>query len=277
MKDQYLKELEDLLNENNVPNKEEILEKYRKRYEFGLESEMTEDEIEEMLGKPSDVISKYIKNEEATKNEQNSNCDIIVRTVADDIKLDYSSDEKAHVQLYDIDKESYNIVVSSSEIRVEYKTNKYLGLNRRKSGKITVLVPEGRLLHDVTIETASGDAESYLNIDANNVAVNTVSGDIEFDKIKSRQLNINVVSGDIEIIKVDSGKVIINTVSGDIDIDTLYADKLVIDSVSGDCKITNSNTENVVSNFISGDFIINGVEQSNFSKKIKEATKKNKK
>ena len=44
MKDKYLNDLHELLKNNNVSNYEEIYDKYKKRYEFGLESELTEDE-----------------------------------------------------------------------------------------------------------------------------------------------------------------------------------------------------------------------------------------
>ena len=107
------------------------------------------------------------------------------------------------MQLYDIDKELYNIVCSSSEIRVEYKTNKYLGLNRRQSGKITVLIPEARELNKVSVETASGDIESEIDIKASDVNIGTVSGDVEMDKINSKQVKINVVSGDVEVERID--------------------------------------------------------------------------
>ena len=89
MKDNYLNELERLLIENNVSDKDEILEKYRKRYEFGIESEMTEEEIESMLGTPEDVLKKYTNDTTSSKNEgEVIKCDIIVRTVADDVTID---------------------------------------------------------------------------------------------------------------------------------------------------------------------------------------------
>ena len=61
MRDEYLKALKDALDAYSIENKEEILEKYTKRYDFGLESEMEESVIEQMLGNPLDIARGYVK------------------------------------------------------------------------------------------------------------------------------------------------------------------------------------------------------------------------
>ena len=51
MKKEFIEELKNELNKHNVLEKDEILEKYSKRYDFGLEAELSCEEIEKMLGK----------------------------------------------------------------------------------------------------------------------------------------------------------------------------------------------------------------------------------
>ena len=159
------------------------------------------------------------------------------------------------------------------EIIVEYKSNKYLGLNRRKSGNINILIPEERTFKKIYLETTSGDIESKIDLISERVEINTVSGDLEFNRFETNSTIINLVSGDLEIGELISNKIVINTVSGDIDCNLVKADKLTIDSVSGDVTIDNGTINSVVTNSISGDCIINGETQKNFKKIMKEQKK----
>ena len=58
MKDDYIAALNRALMFYQIENKDEILKKYEKRYDFGIESELTEDEIEKMLGNPTEIAKK---------------------------------------------------------------------------------------------------------------------------------------------------------------------------------------------------------------------------
>lgn len=272
MKDEYLKRLEELLNENNIPNKEEVLEKYKKRYDFGLESEMTEDEIEAMLGSPDDIINRLKTIDEDTT----LNRIISIKTVSDDVSFEESKDDKAHIRLYEVDQNAYNIAVNQSEIKVEYKSSMYLGLNRRKSGEIVIAIPAGRCYNKITIETATGDVEANIELNATDFSINTVSGDVDLTKISTRQTKVNAVSGDIHIDYLKCERMTVNTVSGDLRIKKLECEKLVLDSVSGDADIDDADVKQTVTNFISGDCIINGDKKNNFKDSFNCGSKKNK-
>ena len=62
--EEFIKELEEKLNENNISNVELIVAKYRKRYEFGLESGLSDDEIKSMLGSVEEIVNLYKNNNE---------------------------------------------------------------------------------------------------------------------------------------------------------------------------------------------------------------------
>lgn len=270
MKQEYLDELKRLLEEENIENKEEILSKYEKRYDFGKESELTDEEIERMLGRPQDVINK-IKGEES-KNKNKGR--LSLKVVTDDVKIGYSKDAKAHVLLSDVDRDSFNIDVNSTDIIVEYITSKYLGLNRKGSGEITVLIPEGRTFKSTNIETTSGDVDVEFKVISDNISIQTVSGDIDIESLDAKTINVNVVSCDLDADYIKCDKLQINTVSGDVDIDNVDAEKITIDNVSGDVTIKETNANSIVTNCITGDIKVNGREMKNFTKIVKEKFKK---
>lgn len=281
MKEEYLKKLEELLNENEIEDKDEILSKFQKRYDFGLESELSEEEIEKMLGKPEDVIKKY-KNDskkEETKEfkiydevdaNYKRNYNLVIKTVGDDIFLIKSDDNLVHLEFDDVDTDSYEIKNDSEEgVYINYRKTKFFGLNRRKSGKITVKVPAGRGFDKVEISTTSGD--HYIDkLEGNNVTFSTVSGDADIHKIKCNNLNVQTVSGDFDIDQAEAEKVVFNTVSGDINANEVKSEKLVIDSVSGDVRVKEASSTSISGNSVSGDLWVNGEEYKNLSKRIKE-------
>ena len=125
MKKEYLKELTNELNKHNVADKDEIIEKYSKRYDFGLESELSEEEIENMLGNPKDIVKKYIReNEEEIidfTNDDNGSFSksLIVKTLSDDITITYANVDDIETSFEGIDKECYNIIEKDNVIRIE--------------------------------------------------------------------------------------------------------------------------------------------------------------
>ena len=84
----YLERLSLALDKVNANNKSTIIEKYRKRYEFGLESGLSEQEIEEMLGDPETIAEKYrteTNNFENKRYDKEHNC--VIKTVNDNITI----------------------------------------------------------------------------------------------------------------------------------------------------------------------------------------------
>lgn len=275
MKKEYLNDLRKYLAENNVPNIDKIMEKYERRYEFGLEADLSEEEIEKMLGTKEEIFEKYrVPEKETTEFKEEvlnykKNYNLIINAVSDDIVIDYFNEDKIKVFLEDIDPELYKVNIDNENgVLVDYAKLKFFGLNRKKPGKILIKLPEGKVFDKIKINTASGDILTK-GIESNTCYLTTASGDYEIGSIICNSLEINTVSGDFEIDKIKAQDANINSVSGDLDIMFFESFDARIDSVSGDIEVKNSKIKNLKTNSISGDIIINNEEYKNFGKKVK--------
>lgn len=258
MKDDYLKRLEEELDKLQVINKDDILEKYRKRYDFGLEAEMSEDEIEAMLGNPCDIASKegnIFKNDIVELNKDNAlDFKINISTLSDDIEIIDSDYDRVKVDLSLTDKDIYILDESDKMLSLKAKKRSFFSLNRR-SGLIKVYISKKIKYNDIIISTTSGDIKS-CEINSLNLEINTVSGDLKLDNVDTDDFTLNLVSGDAIITDVFGKNISIETVSGDVKIDFLVSDETRIETVSGDVVI-NQAKGNIKSSSISGDIIIN--------------------
>ncbi|RIA75504.1 uncharacterized protein DUF1700 [Anaeroplasma bactoclasticum] len=271
MKDSFLNELEEKLRAENVSNVSEIVNKYSKRYDFGLESGLSEEEIENMLGSVDEIVNLYKTETRYEYKESFGNLKLNVSTVTDNVEFERSKDNEVHVYFENIDENSYEISKTDKEISVSYINKKFFGLNRRRPGTITVALPQGLSLGKTHLSTVSGDINSDIDLDSEYLTIEMVSGDSELKRIASREIKIHVVSGDFEIDEITTTRIEVSTVSGDIEIEKLYADELNSSSVSGDIDIKEaSRTMKVKSSSISGSIKINETKYKNFDDKMKE-------
>ena len=279
MRDEYLKLLQEELENNGFVNTDEIVDKYRKRYDFGLESGMSEEEIEERLGDPKEIVSKMTDESNKADNEYNesgsdSPLKIEIMTVADDVKFEESIDGETHVYMDDIDEESYEIINNNREIVIKSYKKKYFSLNRRRPGLFTIALPKDYKLGKMKLNSNSGDFIAKTDLNTKNFTLNMVSGDADFKKVTAKEFTIHVVSGDCEIDEINTEEAQISTVSGDIDIDYILANNVKIDTVSGDITIKESSyAMNIKSNSISGKVMVNGKKYKTVSSKVKEVFK----
>ncbi len=274
MKEEYLERLEKELTENGFENTEEIIAKYRKRYEFGIESNMTEEEIEERLGDPSEIVSKLMDKSNYEYVETNSDLKVNINTLNDDVTFVEGEDNEPRVHLGDIDEDNYEISVNDHEIYIKALKKKFFSLNRRRPGLITIVLPHNVSISKMALSSANGDFISKIDIDAKNFELNCVSGDCEFKKITSKNFNLHAVSGDIEIKEINTDYATISTVSGDVEIGYLLANDLKADTVSGDIEIDEASyAMNIKTTAISGSIKVDGTKYKNFTTKVKEVFK----
>lgn len=270
----YLERLSQALDNVNANNKSQILEKYKKRYEFGLESGLSEKEIEEMLGNPEDIAEKYRTNVNDFDNkryDENQNC--IIRTVNDDIVIKKSKDDKIHVYFEDCIDNAYDTKKClKNGIRIEYDKTKYFSLNRKHSGLITVEIPEDRLFYKADISTANGDIK-IDSLSSNDMEIVTASGDIVCHKLEAKKIKITLVSGDAFVDKAYSKNIVLSAVSGDIEINHANSDELHVDTISGNCNIKEA-TGIYKTSSVTGEIIINGEACGNVKSYMKGLFKK---
>lgn len=262
MKKDYLKKLEAELIYNNIKNKDEILDKYEKRYDFGLEAGLTEQKVEEMLGTPQEIISEL--NEEYLANDDivdlSDKYEIDINTLSDNIEFVESMDDKVHVELIGVDENHYVIKKTDSKLDIKYKKSKFFSLNRKKNAIIKVEIPKNQIFGDVVLATGSGDI-SLDEIRCDLFRVNVVSSDIKLNDIDCKKFHCHTVTGDILIDTLTTKSMKLDTVSGDIKFEFAVAEKAVIDSVSGDIIITDGKIGEINSTSVTGDIIINGEEK----------------
>lgn len=274
MKDEYLKKLEEELENNGFINTDEVIEKYRKRYDFGLESGMSEEEIEERLGDPSIIVSKMVNESDNKYDNSDSKFKIEINTIADDVKFEESIDDETHLYMDDIEEDLYDIVNNNREIAISAHTKKFFGLNRRRPGLFTIALPKDMKLGKVKLCSNSGDFVSKIDLNAKSFDFKFISGDVDFKKITAKNVIFHVVSGDLQIDEINAEDISLSSVSGDMDIEYLLSNNLKIDTVSGDINIKEASyAMNIKSQSISGDVVIGGKKYKNVKSKVKEVFK----
>jgi len=254
MKKDYLKSLDKALNEYNVENRKEVLKKYSKRYEFGLDAGLTDEKIEEMLGDPVEVAKKLADVVEINFEEKRD-YDVTINLTTEDLDFVFSKDEGIHVELEELNVDDYQIEKDDTHLFIKRKKANYFG--SKIDGKIIVEIPKGLEINSYTIETISTDINA-LELNAKEIYIRNTSSDINISNINADNIKIETVSGDFNSNNIKTKNLKIDTVSGDISINSLIADELSVSSISGDVSIPSGYVSKVRSNSVSGDTIING-------------------
>lgn len=121
------------------------------------------------------------------------------------------------------------------------------------SGDIDAMLKESK---DLTVKSVSGDI-FIKDLLCGPLEVSTTSGDIELANITVSRLNTNTTSGDTELSSVFvSGNVALNAVSGDIEFDDTDAKTLNIKTVSGSVLGRLLSSKNFIINTTSGDVYV---------------------
>lgn len=271
MKDEFLKELETRLKEENIEDTDSIISKYEKRYNFGLESGLSEEEIENMLGSIDEIVNLHKTTTRYEYKDNYGEMKLSVSTVSDNVNFESSKDDTIHVYFQNIDENYYEVHKSVNEIDISYINKKFFGLNRRRPGVITVAIPEGMSFYQIHLSTVSGDLESKVDIDSEYILFDMVSGDSEFKRIKTNEFKCHVVSGDLDIDELNTKRVELSSVSGDIDMNKLFADTLKVSTISGDIDINEAyESMKISTSSISGAIKINGKKYKNFEDQMEE-------
>lgn len=263
MKEEYLKKLKEKLEENDILDKENIYLKYEARYNFGLEAGLSEEDIEERLGSVDSIIEQF-KTKEILPTTFKE--DINIKSTHDDIifKVDDSID-KIKVQFDSISEEFYNVVEEGDKISITYLENKFLLVNRKEIGCVTILIPSNIKLGDISIYSTTGDI-SFDKLECDNFYLRTTNSDIKGTSLTCKNVSFSNVNGDVFISKVISDEGTISTVTGDYKSD-YYKGDLKINSVSGDVIIENYFGTYKAST-VSGDVIINKNKENSILNKV---------
>ncbi len=274
MRKDYLKELDRALKEYNVENRKEVFKKYVKRYEFGLESGLSEEAIEAKLGDPIEIAKKLADVIDLAQEEKKV-FDVKINLSSEDLNIVPSLDRGIHAELKDLEPNDYLIEKDEYHLNIKRSKSNYFGT--QINGTVNVEIPNKLTISSYEIGTISTVIQAK-ELNAQDMFFHTNSGDIEIDSINCDELKINTVSGDIKSNTIKAKIVRIETVSGDAVIDSLIADELIVSSISGNVTINSAYVGKVTSNSVSGDILINGEQTGlNVKNSIKKAFGKVKK
>ena len=160
MKKEYLKSLEKALEEYNVKDKKDILKKYSKRYDFGLDAGLSDDKIEEMLGDPISIAKKLADVIDVTFDEKRD-YDITVELSTEYLEIVFSKDEGVHVELEELEHSEYTIEKDDKHLMI--KRNKINFFGQKINGTVRIEVPKGVELNKYEINLISSDLNAILS------------------------------------------------------------------------------------------------------------------
>lgn len=272
MKKKFLDRLSIELDNVNAKHKDDILDKYRKRYEFGLESGLSEEEIEEMLGDPKEIAEKYRAESPFTSDGYNKNYNLSIKTVSDDVIIKRGKDSKVHIFFDDCNTDNYEVKNNSDGVFIDYPKSKYFSFNRKTGGTITVEIPHDRVFYNSEISTASGDIKvEYLK--SKKIDFTIASSDMVIHTLEGDNIKLVAVSGDIFVDRAKCIDFHTSTVSGDVEANYIDSESFFIDTISGDGKVKEA-TGKIKTSSVSGDIYVNGIECGNMKKTMKGWFKK---
>ncbi len=234
-KTEYLNNLEQVLIAYKIDNYQEIVDKYRKRFELATMADMTEEEAIKMMGSVESVVRKY-----ANLSEETTYTDIY------NLKIDNALAEEIIVEKTN----KQGIVINvDEELADRIKINnidKKITISD-KFGKSFFRKAKGRIFIEVG-----------PNIKFDLFEINSVSCDVKICDIEAKTYNLQNVSGDYDIERITAETVRLTTVSGDYDISRIKATDLRISTVSGDAVVNYLDVVNAIFDTISGDISVSG-------------------
>lgn len=234
---EYLEELKRLLEENNVDNKEEIIEKYQKRFKLAEEADMSINDTIEMLGTPEEVVQKFTKKVETENKNENELYNLTINdAIIEEVTIKTGSEDRIIVNASEELLDSLEIFQEGRTLIITDK--KYKGFFKKSLGELEIII--GKHLQFASVE------------------LNLVNTDVRIDELNTRRYQMNIVNGDIRADKIIAGKCEINTVSGDQKIKYLKADSLVVATVSGDIDIDYIDVKDANFDTVSGDINATG-------------------
>ncbi len=271
MREEYLANLEKALRENNISDYQEVYKKYEKRYDFGKEASLSDEEIEEKLGSIDDIIENLKKNEIVKVKENivydlGKSYNLTIKVVVDDviIKSDpFASD--ISFKFEQVKENNYIIKNEEHNVSLTYKEKFFSSPSTKNSGTIYVIVPENIIFNEVTIAMGASDFTTN-ELKANKISIKNTSGDFNINFLNADSIELNNVSGDFNIEKIITNNIELNNVSGDFKITSLKGD-LKLSNISGDILIDTFFGNSKISN-ISGDIVLSGNSQDTLDKKV---------
>ncbi|GEM_PF-4091568 len=185
-----------------------------------------------------------------------------IKLLSEDIAIRESEDSSFRIDYNESEKLKHDISVSDGVLRIEEKReglNITFGINVNvvKEPDIVLYVPEGTAFESVGMDITTGDVLTDSELNADEVDIKIVTGDINLRGKSILKADIRITTGDITLegykdieelsVKLNTGDAIINDVTceesvfdlctGDLTADSFDASDLDIKIVTGDLRM----------------------------------------
>ncbi|MBE6131271.1 MAG: hypothetical protein E7183_06070 [Erysipelotrichaceae bacterium] len=231
-KEEYLISLELALVNAGISNADEIVDKYRKRFELAALADMSVDEAIKMMGSVESVVKKYIDNENVEYYDVYTFK--LEDALASNIVIKKGTKPGIVINVDEELLDKLNIQHQDNKLSITDKFGK--SFFRRCRGSILIEIGDNIKFDKFEISTVSCDVE-VCAINTIKTSFYTVSGDFDIDKIIAEDVLLNSVSGDFNVSRIKTNEIRINTVSGDVEVSYIEADKAIFDTISGDINV----------------------------------------
>jgi len=261
-KEEFLKELNALLVDEAIINKEEVMLKYTRFFEIGSQAGMSDEEIIATLGTPLEILKKLKGQRKEPSNHETKdlfyNLDID-GTMCDNVCMKKTNTEKIIINIDEELKPYLDVFQSENTIKIASKK----GFQKNHPlGDIEIEYGSNVHFGKIKISSVTGDIELGDALDVDRLLLNAVTGDIKVNSVnKARSgemVRIGTVSGDITCEDLNFDEAIINTVNGDFNVSSLNCHNATLTTVNGDGKIMHILAENVIASTVNGDIFLMG-------------------
>ena len=268
----FLNDLKNELIKQNV-NEEEIEDIIRDHEEMiseAMNEGLKEEDIHLRFGDPKALARELASSTEGEEEQAevvgfklwksitptDTNINITVSMVSQDVSYQTSKDDQIHIYYEGKDDlKEYQFSYQKGELRFEAPKMRGFLFMRNKKDDMNFLVEIPKHLTIETFKHSSVSADvKYINLNANELQLNTTSGDANLSHAQFDKLKMNTVSGDLYISHVTCSLAETSQVSGDLKLENVIINGLLhAGTVSGDIEINESTVEDAEFSCVSGD------------------------
>lgn len=257
MLDKFLRDLQDILNENQYDDTENIISYYREMIMDKKENGESEAEILEEFGDVNEVASNIIGSKVIRHVLRDDNKYEVQEIFADvksiDIKI--CADDVEEMEIDAPSDDSIEVTSEDQSLSIIEKQKLFVPVFGKR--KIMIRLPKDRVLKSISLNSVSGDFKIKGQLEANAIEIKTVSGDIKVKRVQSSEIHVKTTSGNANFENLSFNHLDFSSVSGDGKVKECTGYQSHMKSVSGDLECKENDIEQMSMVSTSGDIRAN--------------------
>lgn len=264
MKEKYLKELQEALENENIQNIDGILKLYQSRFELGYEAGMTDEEIIAQFKSIEEIIEENM--DEDLKEPEPSYEGELDLSIFSDFKIIRKDETGIHFEIEERAKEYIELSIRDKKVCLSTKDKSIFTKKYRPNFEGKMFIGSNVSFSSLLINNINCDVD-ICSLNCENLKISNVNGDLNLEGVEcGEEFTLHNTNGDIKIMNLVSQQFKVGTVNGDIQIKELCCDGVNMSTVSGDIVIDRSNDSVYSLKSVSGDISIkSGLSMNNVS------------